>query len=103
MLAFSAVDGRGRALIEAGRASHLDYTAPGADIFAHNKSGKPVKVRGTSYAVPLVAARAASALGGSNGWRGALDREAVDLGPPGPDGQFGRGLLCRGCGNRRLP
>ena len=100
VLAVTGADGRGRALIEAGRALHLDYTAPGADIAARNKSGKWSRVRGTSYAVPLVAARVAAALGRGGSWRAALDREAEDLGPRGPDSQYGRGLLCRGCARR---
>jgi subtilisin family serine protease len=98
VVAVTAVDGRNRLLIEVGRASHLDYAAPGADIVALNKAGKKVRVRGTSYAVPLVSARVARALDRGGTWRTALDREAVDLGPPGADNQFGRGLLCRGCG-----
>jgi hypothetical protein len=100
VLAVTGVDGRGRALIEAGRASHLDYAAPAADIAARRKSGKWSEVRGTSYAVPLVAARVAAALGRGVGWRAALDREAEDLGPRGADAQYGRGLLCRGCARR---
>lgn len=99
VIAVTAVDGRGRALIEAGRAMHLDYAAPGADLLAANAAGKWGKVRGTSYAVPFVAARAAAALG-----RGAvipiLDREAVDLGRKGTDPIFGRGLLCQSCPRR---
>ncbi|MCA1661297.1 MAG: S8 family serine peptidase [Novosphingobium sp.] len=63
VIAVTGVDARNRALIEAGRAAHLDYAAPGADMLAANASGKWVRVRGTSYAVPLVAARAAAALG----------------------------------------
>ena len=101
VLAVTGADGGGRALIEAGRALHLDYAAPGADIVARNKAGKWSRVRGTSYAVPLVAARAAAALDRGGNWRGALDREAEDLGPRGPDNQYGRGLLCRGCARRR--
>ena len=97
VVAVTGADGRGRPLIEAGRATHLDYAAPGADIAARNKAGKWARVRGTSYAVPLVAARAAAALGRTASWRTALDREAEDLGPRGPDGQYGRGLLCRTC------
>jgi hypothetical protein len=100
VLAVTAVDGHGRALIEAGRATHLDYAAPGADISARNRAGKWAKVRGTSYAVPLVAARAAAALDRGQNWRTALDREAEDLGPHGADAQYGRGLLCRGCARR---
>ena len=100
VLAVTGVDGRGRPLIEAGRALHLDYAAPGADMLARNKGGKWARVRGTSYAVPLVAARTAAAIDRGGSWRAALDREAEDLGPRGPDAQYGRGLLCRGCARR---
>lgn len=100
VIAVTGVDGRNRALIEAGRASHLDYAAPGADLLAANATGRWTKVRGTSYAAPLVAARAAAALD-----RGAviptLDREALDLGRKGADPVFGRGLLCRSCARRK--
>jgi subtilisin family serine protease len=100
VLAVTGVDGRGRALIEAGRAAHLDYAAPGADIAARNRAGKWARVRGTSYAVPLVAARAAAALQRRGNWRALLDAEAQDLGPRGPDPRYGRGMLCRGCARR---
>ena len=100
VLAVTGVDGRSRSLIEAGRALHLDYAAPGADISARDSKGKWSRVRGTSYAVPLVAARAAAAIGRGESWRAALDREAEDLGARGADAQYGRGLLCRGCARR---
>jgi hypothetical protein len=100
-LAVTGVDVRGRALIEAGRAAHLDYAAPAAGIFARNRTGKWSRVRGTSYAVPLVAARVAAALDRGANWRETLDREAVDLGARGPDVWFGRGLLCRSCARTR--
>jgi hypothetical protein len=100
VLAVTGVDGRERPLIEAGRALHLDYAAPGADIRGRNKGGGWASLRGTSFAVPLVAARAAAALERGGAWQAALDREAVDLGPKGPDGQYGRGLLCKACGRR---
>jgi hypothetical protein len=100
VLAVTGVDGRQRPLIEAGRALHLDYAAPGADIRGRNKAGKWTRLRGTSFAVPLVAARAAAALARGGSWRPTLDHEAVDLGSKGPDEQFGRGLLCRECGRR---
>ncbi len=101
VVAVTAVDGRARVLIEAGRAQHLDYAAPGADILARNRSGNWVRVRGTSYAVPLVAARTAAALDQDRNWRSRLDREAEDLGRKGPDAEYGRGLLCRDCARRR--
>lgn len=100
VIAVTAVDARGRALIEAGKALHLDYAAPGADMLAANAAGKWVKVRGTSYATPLVAARAAAALD-QGAVIPALDREAIDLGRKGPDPVFGRGLLCPSCARRK--
>ncbi|WP_236554670.1 S8 family serine peptidase [Novosphingobium sp. 9U] len=100
VIAVTAVDGRGRALIEAGRAAHLDYAAPGADMLAANAGGTWSRVRGTSYAVPFVAARAAAALG-QGAVTAMLDRETVDLGRKGPDPVFGRGLLCANCGRKK--
>jgi hypothetical protein len=55
-------------------------------------------LRGTSFAAPLAAARLAMLPGHS---LAALDREAVDLGPAGPDKIFGRGLVCGTCRTRR--
>jgi subtilisin family serine protease len=101
VVAVTAVDGRERALIEAGRALHLDYAAPGADIRALNRRGRSGQVRGTSYAVPLVASRVASALQQGPHWRSALDNEAADLGERGADPVYGRGLVCRGCAGER--
>jgi subtilisin family serine protease len=100
VVAVTGVDGRRRPLIEAGRALHLDYAAPGANIRGRNKGGGWASLRGTSFAVPLVATRAAAALERGGSWRASLDREAIDLGPKGPDGQFGRGLLCARCAAR---
>lgn len=97
VLAVTGVDGRNRALIEAGRALHLDYAAPGADMRAMNAAGRLVPVRGTSFATPLVAARAANAMDARAALPAALDREAIDLGARGPDAVFGRGLICTIC------
>jgi hypothetical protein len=96
VVAVTGVDKRNRALIEAGRALHLDYAAPGADIVGNNAKGKRVKLRGTSFAAPLAAARIAAALD-RRSWRRALDAEAVDLGEKGPDPIYGRGLVCSNC------
>ncbi|AKM07699.1 S8 family serine peptidase [Pelagerythrobacter marensis] len=100
VVSVTAVDGRGRALIEAGRALDLDYAAPGADVFGLNAGGKRVRLRGTSFATPLAAARVAHALASGRNWRARLDAEAVDLGRKGRDDTFGRGLLCAECRGR---
>lgn len=101
VVAVTAVDGKRRALIEAGRALHLDYAAPGADIFGLNARGKRMRLRGTSFATPLVAARIARAKAGGKDWRRALDAEAVDLGARGEDAIYGRGLVCAACKGAR--
>lgn len=92
VVAVTGVDGRNRALVEAGRALHLDFAAPGADMLAASAGGGTTKVRGTSYAAPLAAARLYR-----TGSIAALAKEARDLGPKGPDKRFGRGLVCGDC------
>lgn len=101
VLAVTGVDARNRPLIEAGRSLHLDYAAPGAGMLAANRVDKWVKVRGTSFAAPLVAARAAAAVARGAAVLTTLDAEAQDLGTKGADPQFGRGLLCRTCARGR--
>lgn len=101
VLAITGVDRKGRALIEAGRAQHLDYAAPGAGVHARDARGRIKAWRGTSFAAPLAAARVAAALGGGGAWRTRLDAEARDIGPKGADETFGRGLLCGSCGQRK--
>ena len=48
-------------------------------------------VRGTSYAVPLVAGLLARTS------LGAVRASARDLGPKGPDKLYGKGLVCGDC------
>ena len=100
VLAITGVDSRNRVLIEAGRALHVDYAAPGAGLAAQDRNGKLVPVRGTSFAAPLVAVRAAAAIGRgipAGGIAAALDREALPLGNRNPDPKTGRGLVCGNC------
>lgn len=101
-LAVTGVDGRNRGLIEAGRATHLDYAAPGADMLAAGLGGQTVAVRGTSFAVPFVAARLARFYESPDNAAiaaalRALDGEARDLGKRGSDAVYGRGLVCGEC------
>lgn len=89
VIAVTGVDARDRVLIEAGRASHLDYAAPGAGFAAPDAAGRMKTVRGTSFAAPLVAARLAAA------GRATVDREARK------GRGYGRGLVCADCVTRR--
>lgn len=86
VVAVTAVDARSRALPEASRAAKLDYAAPGSDMAAALPGTGYARVRGTSFATPLVAARiAATGLSG-------LPAEAR----PGK-GKVGRGVICGTC------
>ena len=87
VVAVTAVDRRDRALPEAGRAARLDYAAPGADMAAALPGRGFARVRGTSFATPLVAARVAASPSSQ-----ALAREVAK-----GSGKVGRGILCRTC------
>lgn len=98
VVAVTGVDGRDRALIEAGRASHVDFAAPGADMAAAIPGGGYQAVRGTSFAAPLVAARLALAYrGDADAARRIVGGEAVK----GKGRNLGAGIVCRSC--RVLP
>ena len=87
VIAVTAVDASGRALPEAGKAAHLDFAAPGADMAAALPGSGYTRVRGTSFAAPLAAARLRAA-----GSPAALASEAR----PGK-GRVGRGIVCGAC------
>ena len=87
VIAVTGVDGRGRALPEAGKAAHLDFAAPGADMAAALPSQGYARVRGTSFAAPLVTARLAI--------NGSPQRLASEARPG--RGRVGRGIVCGTC------
>lgn len=91
VISVTGVDRRERALPEAGRALHVDFAAPGADMAAAAPGGRLQPVRGTSFSVPLVAGRLASSSVAS------LRNSAKDLGPRGFDQTYGHGLICGEC------
>ncbi|OAN56129.1 S8 family serine peptidase [Sphingobium sp. TCM1] len=85
VIAVTGIDARGRPLPEAGRALHIDFAAPGADMQAADAFGGKAKVRGTSFAAPLVAGRLFA-----RGSVEALNTEATKGKPP---------ILCGSCRN----
>jgi Subtilase family len=87
VIAITAVDARGRALPEAGKAAHLDFAAPGADMAAALPGQGYTRVRGTSFAAPLAAARLLAA---------GSPAELVAEARPGK-GRVGRGIVCGNC------
>ncbi|MEG3122321.1 S8 family serine peptidase [Sphingomonas sp. GB1N7] len=97
VIAVTAIDGRKRILIEAGRAAHLDYAAPGADMIAASVKGTGVPVRGTSFAAPLVAASIALVYPEPDAARRAAALARVDAGAERRDRRYGRGIVCGQC------
>lgn len=97
VIAVTGVDGRNRVLIEAGRATHLDYAAPAADMVAADAHGGVVAVRGTSFAAPLVAATIARAYPRPDNARRAAALAAVDAQARPLGRRYGRGLVCEAC------
>jgi hypothetical protein len=91
VVAVTGVDSLGRALPEAGKALHLDFAAPGADMAAALPGSGYARVRGTSFAAPLVTARLIAAGGGTSALE-AVSREAIK-----GRGRVGRGIVCGSC------
>lgn len=94
----TAVDARRQPLPEAARGPQVMFAAPGADIEAAQSPDRYARVRGTSFAAPLVAGLLAVELGTPDKDQAQraiamLARRAVDLGAPGPDRTYGNGLV----------
>jgi hypothetical protein len=90
----TAVDRSGRIWRRATQGAQVDFAALGVEVATDG--GPPVS--GTSYAAPVVAGALARMLPAPDRARRAqvleqLAASARDLGPPGPDATFGRGLI----------
>lgn len=93
VIAVTGIDGKNRLLPEAGRALHIDFAAPGADMDAARTDGGKQRVRGTSFAAPLVAGRLFDA--GSV----AILRAKATPAPTGKSRAYGYGIICGECRN----
>ncbi|MBA3487706.1 MAG: S8 family serine peptidase [Lysobacter sp.] len=100
VIGVTAVDTRGRTLPEAARGSQVDFAAPGAGLHAADAGGGWKAVRGTSYAAPLVARRAARGSSAPSpsaallpSIMARLQSEASDAGTKGFDTRYGAGIL----------
>jgi len=94
VIAVTAVDAKGKPLLEAGKPLHLDFAAPGADIAGAVPGGGWERLRGTSFAAPFVAASLARLDHGNAG--AAVAALAAEARPA--RGPVGRGIVCSDCG-----
>jgi minor extracellular protease Epr len=105
VFAVTGVDAKGRVLPEAGRALHVDFAAPGDAVLAATSAAGTARLRGTSFAAPLVAGRLAlrypaPSIDGIGPAVAGLVMEARDIGKKGRDNIYGHGLICGTCGGR---
>jgi subtilisin family serine protease len=96
VLAVTAVDRHRQIYRKANRGAYIDFAAPGVSLWTAVPGGGRFQ-SGTSFAVPFVAALAALALADGDTGPARLGRRLAegvrDLGTPGRDEVFGRGLV----------
>ncbi|WP_331288865.1 MULTISPECIES: S8 family serine peptidase [Methylobacteriaceae] len=97
VIAVTATDAEDRLFPAANRGSHLCVAAPGVDILVAAPNGGYGLLSGTSMAAAQVSGVVALMLQARPGLkpvevRAALTRSARDLGPSGPDREFGAGF-----------
>ena len=98
VIAVTGVDARRRVLVEACRGEHVDFSAPGSNMSAASIETPYARVRGTSFASPIVAgllARSIHAPGKEQAQSAVamLVAQATDLGAKGADKVYGNGLV----------
>ena len=93
VVAVTAVDASMRRYRSATRGTHIEFAAPGVDVYVAQSDGGGYAT-GTSYAAPIITALAARIRPSSvASLRNTLQSRALDLGDPGRDAQFGWGLV----------
>jgi subtilisin family serine protease len=100
VIAVTAIGTERTSYARANRGSYIDVAAPGVRIWTAKAGGGAGYESGTSFAAPYVAALVATLAGQRPGDGGAATKSAVlqrlryeDLGAPGPDRIYGRGLV----------
>ncbi len=106
VIAVTAVSRDMKSYRHASRGDHIDVAAPGVDIWTALPGGRGTYHSGTSFAVPYVTAVLATAYKGlavKNKAEFLRRASVLDLGEPGRDPIYGRGLLLApaSCGPER--
>jgi subtilisin family serine protease len=96
VIAVSATDARDKLFAASNRGSYIAVSAPGVDLFLPTPDDKYQITSGTSFSCAFVSGVAALLLQRNAALKPAevraiLIKTARDLGPPGPDDQFGAG------------
>jgi subtilisin family serine protease len=102
VIAVTAIDANQQLYTRATRGDFVDLAAPGVEIISTSPGGKLSVASGTSMATAFVSATAALLLQvqprlSPQSLRELLERTAKNLGHPGKDPEFGRGLV-NACG-----
>jgi hypothetical protein len=98
VIGVTAVDSHSQAYADANRGDYIQFAAPGVRIWTPGPTSPGSYHTGTSFAVPFVTAAAAARLASgapADAERivDSLAKTAIDLGQPGKDAVFGRGLI----------
>lgn len=97
VIGVTAVDAARRLYRKANTGPGVDFAAPGVDVLVPGRGGRASYRSGTSYASAVATAVVAQMMARGTrtreGLLSALGAAAEDLGVPGPDTQFGRGLI----------
>ena len=96
VIAVSATDSQDKLFVASNRGNYIAVAAPGVDIFLPAPDDKYQVTSGTSFSAAFVSGLAALMLQRNPALkreelRAILTKTARDLGPPGPDDQFGAG------------
>ncbi|MBB1437768.1 S8 family serine peptidase [Shewanella sp. SG41-4] len=100
VIAVTAVDNALQLYRWANQGEYVDFAAPGVKVLTARADGSIGPESGTSMATPVVSAKVACILAASPTLTLAqvlqtLQQQALDLGTPGKDSQYGYGLLTR--------